>query len=181
VNLNRAKSAGSASHPSFPRKRRAVRGTFAGHIGRKIVASISSWPVSTRGPPAYGFDPWASTFWVGRTKDVDTRVKPKQDDLRSFSASLAEFERDQIAECTGEKRACSLARGPKMGRKPKLTTHQRREAMTKALPRSAAPTTLARQRFRGSKAQVRTWTALHPLLSLPQWQPLPVLQQPSAQ
>jgi DNA invertase Pin-like site-specific DNA recombinase len=42
---------------------------------------------------------------------------------------LAEFERDLIRTRTGEGRARVVARGVKMGRKPKLTPHQRREAM----------------------------------------------------
>jgi DNA invertase Pin-like site-specific DNA recombinase len=41
---------------------------------------------------------------------------------------LAEFERDLIRARTGEGRARAAARGVKMGRKPKLTTHQRKEA-----------------------------------------------------
>jgi DNA invertase Pin-like site-specific DNA recombinase len=42
---------------------------------------------------------------------------------------LAEFERELIRSRTGEGRARAVARGVKMGRKPKLTTHQRREAI----------------------------------------------------
>ncbi|MGH9830961.1 MAG: recombinase family protein, partial [Blastocatellia bacterium] len=42
---------------------------------------------------------------------------------------LAEFERDLIRARTGEGRACAVARGVKMGRKPKLTPHQPREAI----------------------------------------------------
>ena len=42
---------------------------------------------------------------------------------------LAEFERDLIRARTGEGRERAKARGVKMGRKPKLTPHQRREAM----------------------------------------------------
>src|SRR3954468_8950259 len=44
---------------------------------------------------------------------------------------LAEFERDLIRARTGEGRARAVARGVKMGRKPKLTPHQRREAITR--------------------------------------------------
>ena len=39
---------------------------------------------------------------------------------------LAEFERDLIRARTGEGRARAVARGVKMGRKPKLTPHQQR-------------------------------------------------------
>jgi DNA invertase Pin-like site-specific DNA recombinase len=42
---------------------------------------------------------------------------------------LAEFERDLIRTRTGEGRARAVARGVKMGRPPKLTPHQRREAI----------------------------------------------------
>jgi DNA invertase Pin-like site-specific DNA recombinase len=42
---------------------------------------------------------------------------------------LAEFERELIPARTGEGRARAVARGVKMGRKPKLTQHQQREAI----------------------------------------------------
>lgn len=42
---------------------------------------------------------------------------------------LAEFERELIRSRTGEGRARAIAKGVKMGRKPKLTTRQRKEAM----------------------------------------------------
>ena len=42
---------------------------------------------------------------------------------------LAEFERELIRVRTGEGRARAVSRGVRMGRKPKLTTHQRREAI----------------------------------------------------
>ena len=42
---------------------------------------------------------------------------------------LAEFERELIRTRTGEGRARAVARGQKMGRPPKLTSHQRREAI----------------------------------------------------
>ena len=43
---------------------------------------------------------------------------------------LAEFERELIRARTGEGRARAVARGVKLGRKPKLTPHQRKEALT---------------------------------------------------
>ena len=42
---------------------------------------------------------------------------------------LAEFERDLIRARTGEGRERAKARGVRMGRPPKLTPHQRREAI----------------------------------------------------
>ena len=42
---------------------------------------------------------------------------------------LAEFERHLIRSRTNEGRALAIQRGVKMGRKPKLTEHQRREAI----------------------------------------------------
>ena len=42
---------------------------------------------------------------------------------------LAEFERDLIRTRTGEDRERAKARGVKLGRKPKLTVHQRQEAI----------------------------------------------------
>jgi DNA invertase Pin-like site-specific DNA recombinase len=42
---------------------------------------------------------------------------------------LAEFERDLIRTRTGEGRERAKARGVKMGRRPKLTLHQRQEAI----------------------------------------------------
>ena len=42
---------------------------------------------------------------------------------------LAEFEKDLIRARTGEGRARAKARGVKMGRKPKLTLHQMKEAI----------------------------------------------------
>ena len=44
---------------------------------------------------------------------------------------LAEFERELILERTGEGRERAMAQGVVFGRKPKLTYHQRREAITR--------------------------------------------------
>jgi DNA invertase Pin-like site-specific DNA recombinase len=44
---------------------------------------------------------------------------------------LAEFERDLIRARTGEGRERAKARGVRMGRKPKLTQHQKREALAR--------------------------------------------------
>ena len=42
---------------------------------------------------------------------------------------LAEFERELIRTRTGEGRARAVGRGQRMGRPPKLTPHQRRQAI----------------------------------------------------
>src|SRR6185503_9964907 len=44
---------------------------------------------------------------------------------------LAEFERELIRQRTGEGRARAKKRGVQFGRKPKLTAHQRREAIAR--------------------------------------------------
>ena len=46
-------------------------------------------------------------------------------------AGLAEFERELIRTRTGEGRERAKARGVRMGRKPKLTPHQRKEALAR--------------------------------------------------
>ena len=48
--------------------------------------------------------------------------------MRTVLGGLAEFERDVIRARTSEGRERAKARGVKMGRPPKLTLHQRREA-----------------------------------------------------
>ena len=53
---------------------------------------------------------------------------------------LAEFERELILARTGDGRARAMARGVKFGRPPKLTAHQRREA----IQRGEAQTDVAR-------------------------------------
>ena len=59
--------------------------------------------------------------------------------LTTLLAAIAEFERDLIRERTGEGRKRALAAGVKFGRPPKLTNHQRNEALN----RRAAGETLA--------------------------------------
>jgi DNA invertase Pin-like site-specific DNA recombinase len=49
--------------------------------------------------------------------------------MLTILGGLAEFERELIRARTGEGRKLAKARGVKMGRKPKLTDHQRREAL----------------------------------------------------
>lgn len=49
--------------------------------------------------------------------------------MMTVLGGLAEFERELIRARTGEGRERAKARGVKLGRKPKLTPHQRREAL----------------------------------------------------
>src|SRR5271155_5684065 len=49
--------------------------------------------------------------------------------MLTILGGLAEFERELIRVRTGEGRARAVARGAKMGRKPKMTVHQQREAI----------------------------------------------------
>lgn len=63
--------------------------------------------------------------------------------MLTLLGGLAEFERDLIRARTGEGRARAKARGVKMGRKPKLTLHQQREAIERR-DRGEALTEIAR-------------------------------------
>jgi DNA invertase Pin-like site-specific DNA recombinase len=49
--------------------------------------------------------------------------------MLTILGGLAEFERELIKARTGEGRERAKARGVRLGRKPKLTVHQRREAL----------------------------------------------------
>ena len=62
-------------------------------------------------------DPWADT------------TTPHGRLMLTVLGGLAEFERELIRARTGEGRARAVAAGVKMGRKPKLTPHQRKEAL----------------------------------------------------
>jgi DNA invertase Pin-like site-specific DNA recombinase len=75
---------------------------------------------------------------------------------------LAEFERDLIRARTGEGRERARARGVKMGRPPKLTRHQRREAIRRrdrdgetladiARSYNVSPATISRLRSTGAR------------------------------
>lgn len=64
-------------------------------------------------------DPWADT------------TTPHGRLMLTVLGGLAEFERELIRARTGEGRERAKARGVKVGRKPKLTTHQRQEALAR--------------------------------------------------
>jgi hypothetical protein len=66
---------------------------------------------------------------------------------------LAEFERDLIRTRTGEGRARAKTRGVHMGRPPKLTTHQKREALNALADGGTSQADLAR-RFNVSQATI---------------------------
>src|SRR5436190_958194 len=51
--------------------------------------------------------------------------------LSILLAAIAEFERELIRERTGEGRKRAMAKGVRFGRKPKLTAHQRQEAIAR--------------------------------------------------
>ena len=66
---------------------------------------------------------------------------------------LAEFERELIRTRTGEGRARAKTRGVHMGRPPKLTAHQKREALNALADGAASQADLAR-RFNVSQATI---------------------------
>jgi DNA invertase Pin-like site-specific DNA recombinase len=66
---------------------------------------------------------------------------------------LAEFERELIRTRTGEGRARAKTRGVHMGRPPKLTAHQKREALNALADGSVSQADLAR-RFNVSQATI---------------------------
>ncbi len=53
----------------------------------ELQPCFSSWPGLSRGPPAHGLDPWASTSFGAGNEGVDTRHKAGQDDLLSSPTS----------------------------------------------------------------------------------------------
>ena len=73
--------------------------------------------------------------------------------MLTVHGGLAEFERDLIQTRTGEGRARAKTRGVHMGRPPKLTKHQRREALAALADGTATQADLAR-RFNVSQATI---------------------------
>jgi DNA invertase Pin-like site-specific DNA recombinase len=66
---------------------------------------------------------------------------------------LAEFERELIRARTGEGRERAKARGVHMGRPPKLTTHQKQDALKALADGTASQADLAR-RFNVSQSTI---------------------------
>ena len=86
-------------------------------------------------------DPWADTTTAhGRL-------------MLTVLGGLAEFERELIVARTSEGRARAKARGQHMGRPPKLTAHQRAEALRALADGSATQADLAR-RFNVSQSTI---------------------------
>src|SRR5262249_3763208 len=82
-----------------------------GLLARPVISSTFSQPLPIA---AQAFAPWAM---------------PGQTPALHMASALAEFERDLIRTRTGEGRARAVARGVRLGRKPKLTAHQQQEAL----------------------------------------------------
>jgi hypothetical protein len=77
---------------------------------------------------------------------------------------LAEFERELIRTRTGEGRERAKARGVVLGRKPKLTGHQRRKAIAQqdiARSYNVSHSTINRLRLHSQEAQVGAFDLLH--------------------
>jgi DNA invertase Pin-like site-specific DNA recombinase len=61
--------------------------------------------------------------------DLNRRYESLTEKNDPLLGGLAEFERELIRARTGEGRERAKANGVKMGRKPKMTDHQKREAI----------------------------------------------------
>ena len=70
--------------------------------------------------------------------------------MLTILGGLAEFERELIRTRTGEGRERAKARGVILGRKPKLTGHQRREAIARREPGAVSRKSVLSMRARGS-------------------------------
>jgi DNA invertase Pin-like site-specific DNA recombinase len=104
-------------HMKFPTDPAGVTTTLA----PRQRSSVALQPLATITRKGAGFrslnDTWADTTTAhGRL-------------MLTVLGGLAEFERELIRARTGEGRARAKARGVKMGRKPKLTPYQIREAI----------------------------------------------------
>jgi hypothetical protein len=107
---------------------------------RKAIATLQGDVLMWRGSTGWRDPP--ATCWTHASSDhgqqgrfplawrrmVDTTTAHGQLML-TVLGGLADLEREPIRTRTGEGRARAVARGQKMGRPPKLTPHQRREAI----------------------------------------------------
>jgi DNA invertase Pin-like site-specific DNA recombinase len=93
---------------------------FRSHLEQRVKGSQRLAAITDKGA---GFrslgDTWADT------------TTPHGRLMLTVLGGLAEFERELIRARTGEGRARAKERGVKLGRKPKLTDHQRREAIAR--------------------------------------------------
>ena len=91
---------------------------------------------------------------------------PQRRLMMTVLGGLAEFERDLIRLRTGEGRTRAKARGVHMGRPPKLTPHQRREAAAALASGSATQADLVR-RFKVSQSTISRLAARTAPLQVP--------------
>jgi len=83
------------------------------------------------GPSSTLADCLAAMSWmIGSASAADTTTPHGRLTL-TVLGGLAEFERELIRARTGEGRKRAQARGVRFGRKPKLTAHQRQEAIAR--------------------------------------------------
>jgi hypothetical protein len=90
--------------------------------------------------------------------------------MLTMLGGLAEFERELIRARTGEGRARAKARGVKLGRTPKLTVHQKREALARR--ESGEPVREIARSYDVSHSTISRLgreTVEHPFGSIKQW------------
>jgi len=119
----RSDPAGSASKASTPFIRVTVSAPASRIAGRTRVAWAKRAGPSCRRPCGESTSQKNRAWLDGSTTTARRRL------LLTVLGRLAEFDRELIRARTGEGRERAKARGVKMGRPPKLTDHQRREAI----------------------------------------------------
>ena len=95
----------------------------------------------------------AGFLFIGQTFGQTTTHPPHGRLMLTVLGGLAEFERELIRTRTGEGRARAKTRGVHMGRPPKLTPHQKREALNDLADGTTSQADLAR-RFNVSQATI---------------------------
>ena len=131
----------------------AVLAYLARYTHRVAISNSRLISSSPRFPPweAFGRRPrhlaaTVAKFWADTTTPHDRL-------MLTVLGGLAEFERELIRTRTGKGRARAKTRGVHMGRPPKLTAHQKREALNALADGSASQADLAR-RFNVSQATI---------------------------